>query len=308
MNETKKHKVVLFNKPWDIKNEIIDEPIIEGYELSTDHHYLEEAVAVVFHMPTLSKEEILAAANNKRDGQLWVFWSMECEEHYRWQYEYEIFNLFDIKATYKLKADIPVPYLYPHYATLLRKEPAPKTGLINAFISSSFNQSGRVTRLKELMSYLDVHSYGKLMNNKQLPGDEGPVTKMDIISTYKFTIAFENAIAMDYVTEKFFEPLVAGSVPVYLGAPNVSQFAPGDKCYIDVNDFSSTKALADFLLELDNSEEQYEAYLAWKKLPYKDSFTNNLNSVYKVHPIVQLCEMMRDGRYAVRASNLALNQ
>lgn len=38
-------------------------------------------------------------------------------------------------------------------------------------------------------------------------------------------MAFENVIAMDYVTEKFYDPLIAGSVLVYLGAPNIADFA-----------------------------------------------------------------------------------
>ena len=61
---------------------------------------------------------------------------------------------------------------------------------------------------------------------------------MQTIAGYKFTLAFENAVAEDYVTEKLYHPLVAGSVPVYLGAPNVGQLVPASDCYIDVNDFS----------------------------------------------------------------------
>jgi hypothetical protein len=37
--------------------------------------------------------------------------------------------------------------------------------------------------------------------------------KQELISTYKFTMAFENGNAKDYVTEKLFGVLAAGSVP-----------------------------------------------------------------------------------------------
>lgn len=60
-------------------------------------------------------------------------------------------------------------------------------------------------------------------------------------------IAFENAISKDYVTEKFFNPLVIGSVPVYLGAPNIEDFIPGKNSFVDVRNFDSPKDLADFL-------------------------------------------------------------
>ena len=59
-----------------------------------------------------------------------------------------------------------------------------------------------------------------------LEADKGSATKLETIKAYKFTLALENAIAEDYVTEKVYDPLIASSVPVYLGAPNIDDFAP----------------------------------------------------------------------------------
>jgi hypothetical protein len=146
--------------------------------------------------------------------------------------------------------------------------------------------------LEEFMSYVDVHSYGKKFNNKQLPADYGSITKREIISRYKFSIAFENAVSEDYVTEKFYDPLIAGSVPVYLGAPNVNEFAPGDHCYIDVNDFPSVKALATFLMELDNDSQRYQEYLKWKLLPFRDTFARH-KTVVEIHALDRLCEILK---------------
>jgi hypothetical protein len=80
------------------------------------------------------------------------------------------------------------------------------------------------------MRYLQVHSYGKCLNNRALLEDTGRQTKLDKVARYKFTLAFENSLTRDYVTEKSFDPLIAGSVPVYLGAPNIEEFAPGKHC------------------------------------------------------------------------------
>lgn len=44
---------------------------------------------------------------------------------------------------------------------------------------------------------------------------------LKILAQYKFSLAFENAVCRDYITEKLWRPLVVGSVPVYYGSPAV---------------------------------------------------------------------------------------
>jgi len=41
------------------------------------------------------------------------------------------------------------------------------------------------------------------------------------LSEYKFMIAFENAACPDYITEKFWRPLVMGVIPIYFGSPTI---------------------------------------------------------------------------------------
>ncbi len=67
------------------------------------------------------------------------------------------------------------------------------------------------------------------MHNADLPEGKGWHTsfggmmdiKMGKLSEYKFFLAFENNnLVDDYVTEKMINALLAGTVPVYRGAPN----------------------------------------------------------------------------------------
>lgn len=51
--------------------------------------------------------------------------------------------------------------------------------------------------------YLDI------LNNREF---------LSFVAKYKFTIAFENAICNDYITEKLWRPLIVGSVPIYYGS------------------------------------------------------------------------------------------
>jgi len=263
-----------------------------GFHFTLDKRYMDQASVVIFYMQSLPENSDIFRTRRKKKGQLWVFWSKESDVRHRWQYEPDIFNLFDITATYRLDADVPMPYFYPDYFGLLRKEPIEKTGFVNAFVSGTFDQSDRLNYLKELMSYLEVHSYGKMLNNRCLMNDEGALTKRRIIAGYKFSLAFENAISKDYVTEMLFDPLIEGSVPVYLGAPNIDDIVPGDNCYINVSSYSSIKALADYLVELDNDDSRYMEYLKWKVRPYRLEFNLKANIVAK-HPLIRLCNVIR---------------
>lgn len=129
------------------------------------------------------------------------------------------------------------------------------------------------------MKRMTLYSYGTTLHNRDLPEDSGEATKLQTIATYKFTLACENSICSDYVTEKFFQPLVVGSVPVYLGAPNVAEFAPGQSCYIDANDYATPADLADYLIFLATDERAYGQYLAWKSEPLRPEFMDKVGRV-----------------------------
>ena len=104
-------------------------------------------------------------------------------------------------------------------------------------------------------------------------------------------IAFENACATDYVTEKFFDPLIAGAVPIYLGAPNINEFAPGEHCFIHANDFKSPKELADYIEECYNNEQEYQSFFQWKQKDLRPQFIEKAQ-LQKTAPFIRLCELI----------------
>jgi alpha-1,3-fucosyltransferase 10 len=103
--------------------------------------------------------------------------------------------------------------------------------------------------------------------------------KQSVIARYKFTLAFESSVCRDYVTEKFFDPLLAGSVPVYLGAPNIAELAPADDCYVDASRFESPRVLAAHLMALARDEEAYAALLRWRERPLRTQFLEMVEQV-----------------------------
>lgn len=93
---------------------------------------------------------------------------------------------------------------------------------------------------RELSKYKPVDAPGKSMNN--MPSIDSPndldkwTTKRRFLSSYKFTIAFENYSYPGYHTEKILDPMVAGSVPIYFGNPRIAQhFNP--RSFINAQDY-----------------------------------------------------------------------
>jgi hypothetical protein len=61
----------------------------------------------------------------------------------------------------------------------------------------------------------------------------------------------------DYVTEKIFNVWRSGSVPVYMGAPNIEDWTPGANSLIRTDQFSGPRALAEHLKRLMSDKKAY---------------------------------------------------
>ncbi len=238
---------------------------------TTDRAALPQADAVVFHVPSCT--DIWAAA--KYPGQLWVAVSMESDASCPDQADPAFMRAFDLTMTHRRDSDAWSPYFSLARADALsaavpaKTEPAPAV----LFQSSPHDASGRLAYLAELMARLPVDSYGKVLHNRDLDRpDLGSASKFETIRRYKFYLAFENSIEPDYVTEKIFRALAAGTVPVYRGAPNIRDFWPGPECCIDAADFAGPGELAAYLRALDRDDAAYRRYHAWRARGVSDRF------------------------------------
>jgi len=89
--------------------------------------------------------------------------------------------------------------------------------------------------------------------------------KIIILSHYKFYLSFENVQLHDYVSEKAFEGLYSGTVPVYRGAARVAKVMPTNHSFVDANNLTP-KQLAAELTRLSDpaNQAEYETYLDYK--------------------------------------------
>jgi hypothetical protein len=103
-------------------------------------------------------------------------------------------------------------------------------------------------KLSRRVSRLKTQIYGY----RPFPSYRGAIqSKFEAYGQAKFGICYENTKDLpNYITEKIFDCMIEGCVPIYWGANNVLDFIPKD-CFIDRRDFADTANLHDFLQDMD---------------------------------------------------------
>ena len=172
----------------------------------------------------------------------------------------------------------------------------------------------------ELMRYIRVDVRGKCGNptwnqtyNASNPNSYAK-EKMLIVKKYLFTIAIENSLEYDYVTEKLWQPLAGGSVPIYLGAPNVNEWLPcyNYSCIIHLRQFASIRDAAKFIRGVAQNRNRYASYHRWRnEKDLRSSFIKMVNYFHEAnkHSIeCLLCDMVhRHDHGTIKQRLLATN-
>ena len=237
-----------------------------------------------------SRRAFLKSAKKKYPGQVRVLYWREAVPHaaYEAQAAAELTMGIRFDSTV-LNPSFAIPLSVLAQRGAAARTPFPyKRGFAMSMISNCGANSGRDEYIAELKKYMPIDLYGacapgwdsdapaaefadaydqwKRMIKRAPKGVYSETTKL-VVSSYKFYLSFENTIADGYVTEKFWMPLRMGTVPVYYGAPgNVKRLGFTDHLHaIEAADFGSPRELASFLLLLGSSEQEYEAYHAWRK-------------------------------------------
>ena len=148
----------------------------------------------------------------------------------------------------------------------------PKTKLVSAISSTKAMVPGHTTRLEFIASIQDkVDLFGRGI--REIP------SKLDGLKDYKFSVAIENAVDINYFTEKITDCFLTGTIPIYYGCPNIEEF-------FDINGiitFNTQEELNQILNSL--TPELYESKLESVKENFKRVFNypTDTNSFYKLY-------------------------
>ena len=208
---------------------------------------------------------------------------------------------FNLLRSYRLDSDFPdpifgIPQLTP---------PLPfneKSGLIFAAFSNC--EAVRTEYMRQLMSFVQVDSYGSCLRNKNdlvaRYGENFKSAKTDLAKKYKFTLVFFNQDCDYFVDDRLTHALTAGSVPVVMGTDKLDEFLPINlqNSVIKVRDFKSPQHLADYLQYLSRNEIEYNKFLDWKRKGFGDITGTAIGYVWKRdYPIYcQICVALSQGK------------
>ncbi|XP_034381695.1 4-galactosyl-N-acetylglucosaminide 3-alpha-L-fucosyltransferase 9-like [Cyclopterus lumpus] len=235
---------------------------ISRCHLTNDKNLYHKAHGILFHHRDINGQLSNMPKLPRPSFQKWVWFNMESPANSN--LIPGLNQVFNLTCSYRLDSDIPVPYGYLEPVTSEDESfKLPAKDKLVCWIVSNWNPKyKRVEYYNELKKHVEIHIYGKAFG-KKLSDQE----YSDILLSCKFYLSFENSISRDYITEKLYNPMGKGSVPIALGPTRqmYEDHIPADS-FIHVNDFSTPKELAQRLLYLDQNHSEYMRFFNWTSM------------------------------------------
>ncbi|XP_060084956.1 glycoprotein 3-alpha-L-fucosyltransferase A-like [Ylistrum balloti] len=256
----KEINVLYFNKP-----EWVHESVFNNCEYPCkmiSGSKLDSANFVVFHGPRIGKTK----PPNKLRGQVWIMHGMESPHHYNNDLT-EWSNLFNWTFTYRRDSDVLSLYSGFQFhrnntTTNIRKQWKAKDRNTAWMVSNCHTPSKRMQYMKSLKSSTDIHVYGGCGHYRCARSNENNCMEL-LQKHYRYYLAFENSLCVDYITEKAFKTYTASpsTVSVVRGGSNYSLFLPPGS-YLDAKDFENGHALGEAMKRsFDNASD----FFSWTK-------------------------------------------
>ncbi|KAM9801650.1 alpha-(1,3)-fucosyltransferase 4-like [Neosynchiropus ocellatus] len=239
---------------------------IGGCALTDDEGAYPRADAVILHHREIGTGAVDAPSEPRPRAQKWIWLNYESPSHTpeltRWD------GVFNMTMSYRTDSDIYLPYGYlvPVPGRSLR-EPSPvhlrKPRLLAWVVSNWSESQARVAFYYELSRFVSVDVFGRA--GRTVPEDSGSSSLLQLLTRYQFYLSLENSLHTDYITEKLWNAVRAGAIPVVLGPSrrNYERFLPAE-AFIHVDDFPTVRELARYLLMVRGNPALLMRHLSWR--------------------------------------------
>lgn len=171
-------------------------------------------------------------------------------------------------------------YAYMWHTTPLKTFPL-KNKRMSIMISMKQEMKGHIYRhllVNEILKHdlpIDIYGRGCKMyhNKKQLKGE---FTEVEPYENYEFHIAIENMESNHYFSEKITNPMLCGTVPIYLGCRNIEEYFPGKVIRLNGDIEHDIELLKNILRE----PEKYKKEIKINEVKDKISLIKNLDTIF----------------------------
>lgn len=181
------------------------------------------------------------------------------------------------------------------YDELIEKQHVTKTKKISVITSNKQFTDGHkrrydfVMRLKEHFGDA-IDLYGRGVKDFE--------DKWDVLADYKYSIAIENFVLDDWITEKLYDCFLAHTFPIYYGCPNLEKYFPGASFErIDIEKWDDSITTIEKIL---NQKNYYESRLP-AVVNAKDQYLNR----YNIFPLI-VSLIKENERKSAMAKNVEL--
>ena len=138
-------------------------------------------------------------------------------------------------------------------------EPKRKKFCVAVITNIKYGDFFRFQFMDELSKYKQIDYGGSYKNN--IGGKTK--NKIELLKSYKFSIAMENSNGDGYNSEKIFQSFISGTIPIYYGDDTVAELL-NNRSYIHVRDEKDFDEKIELIKKIDNNDTLYQEIIREK--------------------------------------------
>jgi len=224
---------------------------------------------VVFNVHEMPGPRLLRGLRSSGEipvSQLWAYYNRESPYNTVNVREGRFDGIFNLTMTPLRSSDVMTLYGYYRKSANLRdlRDLREKTRYVAWVASHCYEQRDSI--VAALIRHIPIDIYGKcgrkFQQNRKC--DRYSENCENLLSQYKFVLAFENSLCKDYVTEKYWNAVYRGSIPIVYGGSSYDSKLVVPNSFINVHDFKSISELAKHISYVNKSQKAFLSYQRWR--------------------------------------------
>ncbi|KAI2490662.1 alpha-(1-_3)-fucosyltransferase [Fragilaria crotonensis] len=144
-------------------------------------------------------------------------------------------------------------------------------------------------------------SYGNCIPTTPIPPGLSLQNEADrkmLLQKHLFNFVADHTAADEFACGVIWEALHAGTIPVYFGPNNISQYVPPHSI-ISASEIGTKKRTAELIMEIASNRTLWETYHAWRKQPFPSHLKRHLELVPTEPLLCRICKWAYAKRYGL---------